>query len=97
MFLAMKHAKTDSVPMEIIPGLFLGSIGAAMSKRNLQTAGITHILTVADKIQPMHPNEFEYKVIEILDTEQANLKERLPECIDFCHKVISSGGKILVH
>ena len=34
-----------------------------MSKRNLQTAGITHILTVADKIQPMHPNEFEYKVI----------------------------------
>jgi hypothetical protein len=47
---AMKMTKDDSVPAEIIPGLYLGSIGAAFNKESLKKHGITHILTCADKI-----------------------------------------------
>jgi hypothetical protein len=47
---AMKMTKTDRIPSEIIPNLFLGSIGAAFNKESLEEFGITHILTCADKI-----------------------------------------------
>lgn len=53
---AIKHMKNDGLPMEIIPNLYLGSIGAAFSKKNLQDAGITHILCVADQIKSAYPD-----------------------------------------
>ena len=52
---AMKLTRDDNVPSEIVPGLFLGSIGAAFNKESLMRHGITHILTCADKIQPRYP------------------------------------------
>jgi hypothetical protein len=50
VIMALKHAKTDPTPVEIVNGLFLGSVGAAMNKTDLTDLGVTHILTVADKI-----------------------------------------------
>jgi len=41
---ALKMTKTDPHPVEIIEGLYIGSIGAAMKKENLKAAGITHIV-----------------------------------------------------
>ena len=52
----MKLMKEDSIPSEIIPGLFLGSIGAAFTKDSLKNNEITHILTCADKLKPRYPN-----------------------------------------
>lgn len=52
---AIKHMKTDNIPAEIIPGLYLGSIGAAFSRKNLQDLGITHILCVADQVKEAYP------------------------------------------
>lgn len=49
---AMKLTRDDNVPAEIIPGLYLGSVGVAFNKEALQKNQITHILTCADKIQP---------------------------------------------
>ena len=54
---AMKLCKTDGKPAEILEGrLYLGSIGVAFNKESLQSNGITHILTAADKIQPRFPS-----------------------------------------
>ena len=47
---AMKLTKTDSDSSQILPSLYLGSIGAAYNKDKLKQAGITHILTVANKL-----------------------------------------------
>ena len=55
---AIRKKKEDSIPGEILPYLFLGSIGAAMSKEVLSNLGITHILTCASGIKPMFPDEF---------------------------------------
>jgi len=47
---AMKLTREDNVAAEIIPNLFLGSVGVAFNKDSLTKHGITHILTCADKI-----------------------------------------------
>lgn len=49
---AMRLTKEDGKPGEVLPGLFLGSIGAAYNKAALTELGITHILTAASNIKP---------------------------------------------
>lgn len=53
---AMKLTRDDNVAAEIVPNLFLGSVGCAFNKESLTKHGITHILTCADKIQPRFPS-----------------------------------------
>jgi hypothetical protein len=96
MFLALKYCKTDNIPAELIPGLFIGSIGAAMSKSKLQEIGITHILCVADSINPIFPNDFTYKVVKILDSPEVKIVDYLAECFEYISSGISR-GKVLVH
>lgn len=45
-------------------GLYLGSIATAANKPALKDCNITHILTVAGRIPPAHPNDFVYKIID---------------------------------
>jgi hypothetical protein len=47
---AMKLTREDNQPAEILPGLYIGSIGAAFNKESLDKNGITHVLTCAGKI-----------------------------------------------
>jgi hypothetical protein len=53
---AMRLSKDDNQPAEIIPGLYLGSIGAALNKESLMRNGITHILTCAANMKPGFPD-----------------------------------------
>jgi hypothetical protein len=53
---AMKLTRDDNIPAEILPGLYIGSVGVAFNKESLQQFGITHILTCADKLKPRYPN-----------------------------------------
>ena len=96
MFLALKYCKTDNVPSEVLPGLFIGSIGAAMSKNKLIELGITHILCVADSINPIFPNDFTYKVVKILDSPEVKITDHLSECFNYITAGLSN-GKVLVH
>ena len=52
---AMKLTREDKVPSEIIPGIYLGSVGCAYNQESLREHKITHILTCADKIKPRFP------------------------------------------
>mmetsp|Transcript_17410 Transcript_17410/g.16605 ORF Transcript_17410/g.16605 Transcript_17410/m.16605 type:complete len:133 (-) Transcript_17410:500-898(-) len=70
---ALRMTKDDNQPAEIIPGLFLGSIGAAFKKESLVQHGITHILTCADKLKPRFPEEFEYLCLPVLDSPTNNI------------------------
>ena len=97
MILAFKYAKNDSSPSEIFPYLYLGSVGAAMHKSNLQSLGITHVLSVADNITPRFPDLFTYKCIDFLDTPESDLLSILPECFDFIEKAAKNDGKVLLH
>ena len=85
----MKHAKNDAQPQQIVPNLYLGSIGAAMNKAILQELGITHIFTIAENIEPHHPDDFVYKVIEILDAENSDILGKIPSTVDAIANLLS--------
>ena len=51
-----KYLREDNIPNEILPRVYLGSIGSALSIAVLKQRGVTHILTVADKIKSAFPN-----------------------------------------
>ena len=50
------YVKTDKEPDEILPGFYLGSIGAALNKRALHECKIEYILCCSDGIQSAFPN-----------------------------------------
>ncbi|XP_020254045.1 dual specificity protein phosphatase 1B-like [Asparagus officinalis] len=80
-----------------LKGLFMGSVGAALNRFALKSLGITHVLIVAKSLDPAFPNDFIYKKIEVLDTEETNLSEHFDECFDFINEAKQSGGGVLVH
>lgn len=49
-----KLVRTDREPAQVLPGLYLGSIGAAFSLDVLKEHGITHVLCVASGIAPRY-------------------------------------------
>ncbi len=55
------------------------------------------VLTVANGMNPSFPSDFEYKVVQIYDGPESNLKDYLFECIEFMQKIIKSGKSIYVH
>jgi len=83
-----KKIKEDGFPVEILNGLYLGSIGAAYNKDFLLTTGITHILCVADEIDASFPNEFVYKFIKINDASNVNIECYFDECYEFIENAL---------
>ena len=62
---AMRLTKEDSVPGEIYPDIYLGSIGCAYNKEAMLKIGITHILCCAANIKPRFPDVSKNKFKEI--------------------------------
>ncbi|KAF5465637.1 hypothetical protein F2P56_015620 [Juglans regia] len=89
--------KEDNIPCKIEEGLFLGSIGAANNKNALKSLNVTHILTVASSLSPAHPNDFVYKVINVTDREDTDIKQYFDESFDFIDEAKRLGGGVLVH
>lgn len=52
----IEAAKNDRKAVEIVPGLYLGSIVSMIFSSELKAEGITHVITVAKGIRPFHVN-----------------------------------------
>ena len=77
--------------------LWLGDMAGAYNKFLLKKNRVSHIVTVAEGIQPKFPAMFNYKQIHILDAASANLKQHLKSCIKYIKEALDSGGTVLVH
>jgi len=53
--LALKHMREDKTPIEVIENLYIGSIGAALSKEELKKNGISHIVCASSQIKEAFP------------------------------------------
>jgi hypothetical protein len=95
--LAFTRIKRDREPALICEGLFLGSISTAMSKETLERHEISHVLTVADRIKPVFPTLYTYKVLAILDSPTCNISVFLQESFEFIESALEAGHKVLVH
>ncbi|XP_058192376.1 dual specificity protein phosphatase 1-like isoform X2 [Rhododendron vialii] len=94
---ATRCVREDNLPCKIEEGLYLGSIGAANNKSELKRLNVTHILTVANSLPPIHPNDFVYKIIDIPDREDVNIANYFEECFNFIAGAKRTGGGVLVH
>ena len=47
-------AKNDRELIEIVPGLYIGSIAASIFSRSLKDVGITHIVCALKGVKPIH-------------------------------------------
>jgi len=93
------------VPAEIIPGIYLGSVGAAYNKESLQKHGITHILTCASKLQPRFPSEFKYMCLHVLDSPNENICTYFRQANEFIRDALQDNdtekgkvdNRVLIH
>lgn len=83
-------------PDEVVTGLYISSANVARNKALLQKLKITHVLTVAG-INPVYPNDFTYKIVNVLDSSDTNLVPLFDECHKFIDQGLTSGGGVLVH
>eukprot|EP00331_Platyophrya_macrostoma_P034939 CAMPEP_0176444530 /NCGR_PEP_ID=MMETSP0127-20121128/23118_1 /TAXON_ID=938130 /ORGANISM="Platyophrya macrostoma, Strain WH" /LENGTH=172 /DNA_ID=CAMNT_0017830057 /DNA_START=11 /DNA_END=525 /DNA_ORIENTATION=- len=94
---AALHIKHDSKPIEIVPNLYIGSIGAALNKKLLNELGITHILCTADNVKPAFGKDFVYKTVSIFDGPDTDIKAHFEECASFIDAALNDKKKVLVH
>lgn len=84
----------------ITSNIYLGSYNlAAKAKDGLKLLGVTHILTMGHKMEIPFPGEFEYKVISIPDSPDANIAQYFDECVEWIENAIKSNSKhvVLIH
>ena len=93
----IKILKDDNAPIEIIPNLFLGSIGSASNLKQLQNCKITHIICCARGIKNFFPDKFKYLNLDILDNEKSDIKQHFDESYKFIDEAIKNNGNVLIH
>jgi protein-tyrosine phosphatase len=93
----IKILKDDNMPIEIIPHLFLGSIGSASNLKQLENFKITHIVCAASGIKNFFPDKFKYLNINLLDSEKEDIKKYFSQSYEFIDKAIKNNGNVLVH
>ena len=92
-----KLKREDCTPCEIIPNLYIGSIGAAYNRDTLESRDISHVLICASCIEPLFPTVFEYEHLPLRDSQDEDLNPHLEKAHKFIDKAIQSGTGVLVH
>ena len=82
---------------EIMSGLYLGNINSVYDHKKLKELGITHIISVLAGFEPPFPNDFEYLVINALDTTNTILHKNFKTSNQFIEEAFENNGKVLVH
>ena len=87
------------MPHEMIPGLYLGSIGAASNKDVLKKLGITHIIVAAYNLDPEYPGEFNYIKLELKDSHEQNIIQYFNKCNRYIDNAFSENknNRVLIH
>eukprot|EP01061_Rhynchopus_euleeides_P020453 TRINITY_DN33261_c0_g1_i1.p1 TRINITY_DN33261_c0_g1~~TRINITY_DN33261_c0_g1_i1.p1 ORF type:complete len:196 (+),score=69.69 TRINITY_DN33261_c0_g1_i1:75-662(+) len=88
-----------SKPIEIIPGLYLGSKLAAADREALRDCGITAVLNTAREIPCYHKDDpdVRYMELEMNDDADDDIASHFDGSIAFIRHCIEQGGAVLVH
>ncbi|KAL5553432.1 hypothetical protein UlMin_040833 [Ulmus minor] len=92
-----KIVREDNYPSTIEENIFLGYAATANNKSALKDLNISNILNVTNCLVPSHPNDFVYKVINVADIEDTNLRQYFEECFEFIDQGKRAGGYVFVH
>ena len=97
----------------ILGGVYLGNIDGARDKAGLKQAGVTHIVSLRDNPEQLHPGVFVYLLVDAEDTPSYNLSVHFEQCIggwdrsdqsavslsplDFIHAALLQEGAVMIH
>ena len=93
----IKILKTDFIPIEIIPHLYIGTVGSATNLKQLEKYKITHIICCAQIVKSFFPNKFKYLNLNILDSDKTNIKQHFEKSNEFIDEAMKNNGNVLVH
>jgi hypothetical protein len=94
---AQPYISTEFNADQVTDDIYIGDLASSCNKEELQNIGITHVLTAIIGVDPLFPDDFEYKNIYVNDNEWADIQEYFEECVKFIDDAVSSGGKVFVH
>ena len=66
---------------KIIQGIYLGNIDGARDRAGLKAAGITHVVSLKDAPEEMHPGHFLYLLVDAMDVPGFNLSAHFQKCV----------------
>jgi len=95
--MGLYYLKSDGIPAEVLPGFYLGSIGAAFNKKVLEEHKIEHILCCCAGVKEAYPTLFTYKMLKLLDKPTEDITQYFEDSSDHIHDILSKGQKVLVH
>lgn len=101
-FATRRFAISDSELSEVIPSLFISSIGGAENADALQSCGITHVLSLGSadmlsRLEIVNKLALTHLALELNDKADVDLSEVLPQSFNFISTCVKNGGKVLVH
>jgi Dual specificity phosphatase, catalytic domain len=80
---------------EVFPDVFVGSYHPAKDKKQLKSAGITHIISCVGLVA--FPEDFKYLSFFVSDTPTESILKYLKPCIAFIEDCLSTQGRCLIH
>jgi len=89
--LSLEKLKTDGTPVEVIPGVYIGSIGAALNSRAIEELGINYVLCCGGGLKPRFPKLCKYKTLELLDKPDEDASRYFEQASTFIKKVLIHG------
>lgn len=98
--LTARAVREDSTPVEVTPGVYVGSVGAAKNVDGLRALGVTHVLCVCNGMPAggfAPRGTFVHRSIEIRDSVDANIAEHFETTREFIRDALARGGRVLVH
>ncbi|CAD8175661.1 unnamed protein product [Paramecium pentaurelia] len=97
ILLIMRQLKEDSIPIEIIPNLYLGCLGCALNKKKLLEQNIKFILSACEMPKAPFSQDFTSLIININDSVDQDIKSKFEESNQFIENALNSKQNILVH
>ncbi|KAL0042951.1 hypothetical protein WJX79_004797 [Trebouxia sp. C0005] len=94
--LVRRFVHQDREPCAVLPGLYIGPIGAARNLESLQKNGITHVLNASPVIPCFHKRQLRYKKLLVYDDPDDDIARFFDESSTFIQKARKKGG-VLVH
>lgn len=82
---------------KIIEGVYLGGIDSVYDKDELKKLGIKSIISVIAGFEPPYPEDFNYVVLNALDTVNTDLKDFFSMTNDFIDDSLDNDEKVLIH
>ena len=85
-----------------MPGLFVSAITPVKTLSNLQSLGVTHILSLTTEHEPYFPQHFSYFVIPIDDFPMTKIRPHFEAAFDFINSALGEeesekAGKVVIH